>query len=240
LVGFICVIIAACGSGARNGHAPVLLFSGTGTTSGDVAAIETILDRNHLAYATATSAQLNRMTAAQLLTYRLVIVPGGNFIDMGASLTPQTATKLRNAVQQGVSYLGICAGAFLAGDGRGYYNSLNLTSGVRFGFYSAETRGIRKAAIAIADVHDLAVEQYWEDGPELAGWGNVVAKYPDGTPAISEGASGNGWVILSGVHPEAPESWRRGMTFTTSAAVANALAGILIQAALTRTSLPHF
>ena len=32
----------------------------------------------------------------------------------------------------------------------------------------------------------------------------MVGKYPDGTPAIVEGTFGNGWVILSGVHPEAP------------------------------------
>ena len=84
------------------------------------------------------------------------------------------------------------------------------------------------------------IEHYWEDGPELTGWGTVVAKYPDGTPAVVEGTSGRGWVILAGVHPEAPEEWRRGMTFTTPATVANSYAGTLVQAALTRTSLPHY
>lgn len=49
-----------------------------------------------------------------------------------------------------------------------------------------------------------------------------------------EGPSGNGWVILTGVHPEAPENWRRGMTFSTPASVANAYAGTLIEAALHR------
>jgi len=67
-----------------------------------------------------------------------------------------------------------------------------------------------------------------------------VGKYPDGTPAIVEGSSGKGWVILSGVHPEAPASWRTGMTFTTSVAVDNAYAGTLILAALNGTSLPHY
>jgi glutamine amidotransferase-like uncharacterized protein len=67
-----------------------------------------------------------------------------------------------------------------------------------------------------------------------------VGKYPDGTPAIVEGSSGKGWVILSGVHPEAPENWRGGMTFTTPASVDNAYAGKLIDAALHRTLLPHY
>ena len=174
------------------------------------------------------------------MAYRMVIVPGGNFMAMSASLTPRTTAAVHDAVQAGVNYLGICAGAFLAGDGRGYYNSFNLASGVRFGFYSAENRGIRKAAVAIARVDAPPIEHYWEDGPELTGWGTVVGKYPDGTPAVVEGISGQGWVILAGVHPEAPETWRSGMTFATSASAANAYAGTLIQAVLTRTSLPHY
>ena len=232
--------ITACDPPAPGGRAPILLFTGRGTSAGDVAAVERILEQNHLEYATATSRQLNRMSASRLIALRLVIVPGGDFIDMSASLTPRTTANLHDAVQHGVSYLGICAGAFLAGDGRGYYNGLNLTSGVRFGFYAGLARGVRKAAVAVAGVDAVPIEQYWEDGPELTGWGAVVAKYPDGTPAVVEGTSGRGWVILVGVHPEAPDTWRRGMMFTTPATVANAYAGTLVQAALTRSSLPHY
>jgi glutamine amidotransferase-like uncharacterized protein len=240
LVWLLPVSLTACDPPARRDRAAILVFTGTGTSAGDVAAVERVLDHNHLEYATATSQQLNRMDAAQLMTYRLVIVPGGNFIAMSASFTPQTTARVHDAVQLGVSYLGICAGAFLAGDGRGYYNSFNLTSGVRFGFYAAETRGVRKAAVAVAGVNAVPIEHYWEDGPELSGWGTVVGKYPDGTPAVVEGTSGHGWVILVGVHPEAPETWRRGMAFTTPASVANAYAGTLVQAALTRSWLPHY
>jgi glutamine amidotransferase-like uncharacterized protein len=198
------------------------LFSGEGTSRSDVAAVTRILEQHHLQFATATSSQLNDMSESQLMAHRLLIVPGGNFIDMSAGLTSQTTARIRGAVQQGVNYLGICAGAFLAGDGRGAYNSLDLTSGVRFGFYGAETQGIRKAAVMVTDVNASSIEHYWEDGPELTGWGEVVAKYPDGTPAIVEGAVGQGWVVLAGVHPEAPDSWRRGMRFTTPATAANA------------------
>ena len=111
---------------------------------------------------------------------------------------------------------------------------------MRFGFYAAERREIRKAAVAIVGVDGLSIDHYWEDGPELTGWGAVVAAYPDGTPAVVEGQSSKGWVILSGVHPEATEAWRHGMTFTTPARVANDYAGMLIEAALHRTMLPHF
>jgi len=219
--------------------APILLFNGTGTSPNDVAAIEEILRTSHLSYSTINSSQLNGMGELQMRGYRLLIVPGGNFIDMGNSLTPGTAANIRNAVQNGLSYVGICAGAFLAGNST-YYNGFNLTSGVRFGFYAAENQGIRRTAVAIATAGAPTLDQYWEDGPQLAGWGAVVGKYPDGTPAVVEGTFGSGWVILSGVHPEAPERWRHGMTFTTPASEDNAYAGMLIQAALNRTSLSHY
>lgn len=66
-----------------------------------------------------------------------------------------------------------------------------------------------KAAVPIAIAGTPTVEQYWEDGPQFTGWGEVVGKYPDGTPAIVQGECGNGWVLLCGVHPEAPDAWRR-------------------------------
>ncbi len=230
--------LTACAPPASNDAPPILLFNGIGTSPNDVKAVEAVLKDRHLKYATVNSQQLNTMSEAQLMSYRLMIVPGGNYITIGNSVTPGTATKIHNAVQSGLNYLGICAGGLLAGNASS--NSLNLTSGVRVGFYAEVNRGIHKAAVAIAGVGTPAVEHYWEDGPQFTGWGAVVGKYPDGTPAIVEGTSGKGWVILCGVHPEAPENWRRGMTFTTPASVANAYAGTLIDAALHGTWLPHY
>ena len=222
LLAVVSLALTACAPAAPGSPPPILLFNGTGTSANDVAAVETILNDNHLAYSTVNSARLNRMGESQLMAYRLMIVPGGNFLTIGDSLTPGTTANIHSAVQGGLNYLGLCAGAFLAGHGS--YNSFNLTSGVRFGFYSAENLGIRKAAVAIDGVDTPPLEQYWEDGPQLAGWGAVVGRYPDGTPAVVEGTSGKGWVILSGVHPEAPATWRRGMTFATPASVDNAYA----------------
>ena len=86
--------------GVRSGGpAPILLFNGTGTSPNDVAAVETILNSNHLNYSTVNSSQLNRMGESQIRGHRLLIVPGGNFIDIGNSLTsaqPRTfATRYR-------------------------------------------------------------------------------------------------------------------------------------------------
>jgi glutamine amidotransferase-like uncharacterized protein len=204
----------------------------------DVKAVEAILKQRHLEYDLVNSRQLNGMSESQLMAYRLMIVPGGNYLTIGNSLTRAATTNIHNAVQGGLNYLGICAGGLLAGNAS--CNSLNLASGVRFGFYAVVNRGIHKAVVPIEAAGAPPLEHYWEDGPQFSGWGDVVGKYPDGTPAVVEGTSGKGWVILCGVHPEAPEAWRRGMSFTTPANQANDYAGTLIDAALHGTSLPHY
>ncbi|MGA8807010.1 MAG: BPL-N domain-containing protein [Thermoanaerobaculia bacterium] len=217
---------------------PVLLFNGTGSSPNDVAAIETLLTESRISYSTVSSTQLDDMSASRLRAHRLVLVPGGDFTRIGTGLKKETSTKLRDAVQHGVSYLGICGGAFFAG--RSPYNGLNLTSGVQFGFYSAEARGVRKTAVLISGAGTPTLDQYWEDGPQLSGWGAVVGKYPDGAPAVVQGQYGNGWIILTGVHPEAPENWRGEMEFTTPASVDHAYAVTLIRSAMERRPLPQF
>jgi hypothetical protein len=231
-------VLTSCAPQAPSSVPPILLFNGAGTSANDVAAIEAILNANQLEYTKASSSQLNGMSMSQLMAYRLLIIPGGNFIAIGDGLTSSTTANIRSAVKGGLNYLGICAGAFLAGHGP--YNNLNLTSGVGFDFYAAESRGIRKAVVAITGVDTPTLEHYWEDGPQLTGWGAVVGKYPDGTPAIVEGTCGKGFVMLIGVHPEAPAKWRTGMSFTTPASVNHAYAVTLIDAALHRIWLPHY
>jgi len=162
------------------------------------AAIEAILKQNHLVYVRVNSEHLDAMHPSQMQAYRLLIVPGGNFVDMGNSLTADTTAKVHDAVTSGLNYLGICAGAFLAGSYPAPYKSFDLTAGVKFGFYSAEMNGVRKASLRITTAEGPALDQYWEDGPELSGWGDAVAAYPDGKPAVAEGFAGNGWVILTG------------------------------------------
>lgn len=217
---------------------PVLLFDGTGTSS-DVAAVEAVLAGLRVGYTTADSARLNAMTEPQLGGYKLIIVPGGNSIDIGESLTANAVANLRGAVQQyGVHYLGICAGAFFGG--YSVYNGIDLTGGVSFDFYSDEFRGIHQELAEISFPSSSALDVYWQDGPQLSGWGNVVAKYVDGTPAIVEGQSGAGFVIFTGVHPEAPGGWIGSMTMKTPISVDHAYAGSVIKAALDGTPLPHF
>lgn len=236
---FVLIAMVYTGCSRHTSPTPILLFNGNGVSVNDVAAIKTILDQESIGYATVNSAELNRLSRQQLAKYRLLIMPGGNFITMGKSLDTATGANIRYAVQHGLNYHGICAGAFLAGKSA-YYNGFNLTSGTTFGFYAVENQGIRKAAVPISSADGATLEQYWEDGPQLAGWGTVVAKYPDGTPAVAEGKYGKGFVLLTGIHAEAPEYWRGGMVFKTTAEQDNAYAAKLIRAALDGRELPHY
>jgi glutamine amidotransferase-like uncharacterized protein len=236
-------VIAAC-SPASPGPpkaASILLFNGAGTSPGDVTAIEAILKARGLDYAMANSRQLDAMSASDLKAYRLLIMPGGNFVKMGQGLGPSTSVTIRGAVNGGLNYLGVCAGAFLAGASppNGLYNGFNLTGGARFSFYAISAQGVRKAAVKVQPAGAPAADHYWEDGPELSGWGDVVARYENATPAVVEGKVGAGFVVLSGTHPEAPESWRRGLAFKTPASADHAYAAELIDAALNGVALPH-
>lgn len=251
----VTITLTGCGSSAwpgattPSGHValsspgtttpPVLLYIGNGTSSSDVSAVESSLNTLKLTYATANTSQLQGMSETQLKAYKLFIVPGGNSITIGNALSSSTTTNVRNAVSNdGLHYLGLCAGGFFGG--YSIHNGLNLTSGAWFNFYGDENKGIHKEAVEISFPTGAPLDIYWQDGPQFTGWGKIVGKFPDGTPAIVESSFGKGWVLLSGVHPEAPASWRTGMNFSTPLSTDLAYAGTLITAALNATSLPHF
>jgi len=224
----------------RSSTAQILLFNGSGTSSSDVSAVESLLSGLRLAYSTANTNQIEGMSQTQLEGYQLLIVPGGNSVTIGNSLSTSATTNIHNAViNGGLHYLGVCAGAFFGGYSK--YNGLNLTSGVWFNTYANNGKGTGKTAIEISYPDGLPqLDQYWQDGPQLDSWGEIVSKYPDGNSAIVEGTSGKGWVVLSGIHAEAPASWRTGMKFTTTVAVDNTYFETMVLAALNGTVLPHY
>ena len=235
-------LLTGCGQSTSvprdSGSSPdILLFNGNGVSRNGVAALEALLEANGFRYDTIDSPRLDALPDGRLREYRLFIVPGGNFEVLGQGLKRETVARVRAAVRDGLNYHGICAGAFFAGNSP--FNGLNLT-GVQFHFYAISSDGIRKAVVPIKTADGHTYDQYWEDGPQLSGWGDVVASYPDGTPAVVQGHLGVGWVVLSGVHAEAPEGWRESMRFRTSAEIDNAFAVTLIRAALERTALTQF
>src|SRR5262249_30445437 len=102
---FSCLTACAIRS-TSSGLPAILLFNGSGTSPNDVAAIEKILDENDFSYTTANSRRLNEMSESQLRAYRLLIVPGGTFEQIGNGLISTVAANFRNAVHSGLNYLG--------------------------------------------------------------------------------------------------------------------------------------
>jgi Biotin-protein ligase, N terminal len=148
----------------------VLLYTGTGTSSTDVAAVEAVLASLKLNYRTANTSQMEGMSESSLAAYRLLIVPGGNSITIGENLSRTATTNIHNAVvNNGLHYLGICAGAFFGG--YSIYNGLDLTNGVWFNFYADYNKGINKEAVELSFPHSSSMDMYWQNGRRRIGQG---------------------------------------------------------------------
>lgn len=219
-----------------NAVSMALLYNGTGSSATDVIALGNILASMGISYDLVNSAQLNAMPRATVAAYKLIVWPGGNSIDMGRSLTTTATANVKYAVAtMGSSYIGFCAGAFMA-ESSTLYNVFKLTPSY-FDFYNANLINIVRTTFADGRQRDLV---YWQ-GPWVNGFGTVVAKYPNGQAAIAQGKSGKGYVVVSGVHPEAPADWRYGMSTDGDGVQADIdYTRVLMNAAITKTALPRF
>lgn len=233
-----CFLLLSCrDSNSVQAKASVLLLNVSGSSPNDVAAIASILQQMRLRYTIVNENELNQMNQSNIEQYELIVVPGGNYIEMGNALTERITINVRGAVGNGVSYLGICAGGLLAG--KPACNCFDLAHGTRFEFYNLVIDSVHKAPVWI-DIKGVGRQHhYWEDGPTFVGWGEATATYPDQSPAVTRGSFEKGLVTLCGFHPEAPQSWRKGMEFSTSTATANNYARQLIQEALSATTRIH-
>ena len=81
----------------------------------------------------------------------------------------------------------------------------------------------------------------WYGGPVTPNTPHgVVARYPDGNPAISEMWSGNGFVILAGGHPTATTATLTALGVHSSDGAHQEVAWDMIQAALTQVPMGAF
>jgi glutamine amidotransferase-like uncharacterized protein len=220
-----------------------LVFSGSGTWSSEVTSIETILQANNVTFQDVGDDALNAMTVDQLGQFGMLVFPGGEGSEEAEGLTAQTHANIRQAVQQnGVSYLGFCAGSFIAvapapaagqdvSYGLGVVNAplLNEWSGAGDADYVLQEDTFSDGSQA---------NLLWYGGPVVPNT-NVIAKYSTGEPAINEQMSGNGLVVLSGVHPTADQAILDALGMTPDTGD-TAYAWTLMNAALTQTMLPHF
>ena len=194
----------------------ILLFNGIGTSVSDWKNLEQIIASMGLTYRLVNSSGLNAMSLSTLKTYGMILIPGGNSNTINSGLYKATKIRVRQAVRDGgVSYLGICAGAFAA---VGTDSLSNTTAYYGFGvaqgnylthWYPDGNSSLIAAVPKVTFADGSSRHLMWYDGPGTPEWSRgVIARYPNGRPAISQTWTGLGFVIVSGPHPEAPPSWQ--------------------------------
>lgn len=193
----------------------VLLFNGTGVSASDWQTTESIIQGQGLSYQLVNSAQINAMTLDEIADFGVIVVPGGSGGTIYSNVTADARLRIRQAVRErGVGYVGFCAGAWVA-----VGPEAETTQTASYGFAIAKGSVLsmfypngQAPTAAMVDVtfSDGGVRNLvWWGGPITPEWtGGVVARYDTGKPAISQTFAGKGLVVISGPHPEAPQSWR--------------------------------
>jgi glutamine amidotransferase-like uncharacterized protein len=222
---------------ARSSHTTdVLIYAGDSAAFGDPEAIQAIAEARGMTSKSVTSDELNQMSLDQLSQFGVIAWPGGYAGYMSQSLTQQARDTIRRAVQErGVGFVGFCAGAFIAvtPDTR---SGLSVVTAPQPDYYHLENEGTDDAMVNVKFTDGSLHELVWWGGPYLPEWkGGVIARYTDtNQPAIAETWSGNGLVILSGPHPEAPEDWRTKLSLSDLDGLDQNIAGQMLQAAETQ------
>lgn len=237
---------------ARTWKTDALLFTGAGTWGTEVASLEDILKEHGTSYDAVGSSELDAMSAEQLASYGMIIWPGGSGGTEAQSISAGTRVRIRKAVQEaGVSWLGFCAGAFVAvaptpADGGAPSYGLGIVNGPELDYYSREAwyqanggTDIEMATATFADGRKR--DLLWYGGPVTPETpGGVVARYSDGTAMISQIQSGKGFVVLSATHPTAPQSVRDEFGLKDPDGLDFDIVWELIQSALNAAPMPSF
>lgn len=232
---------------ARTWSTDALLFTGSGTWSSEVANLRAILSGGGTSFQEATSAQLNAMSLDDLARFGVLIFPGGSGGTEASSLTSQTHARLRAAVQvRGVGYIGFCAGAFIASApapavGGDVSYGLGVVEGPILDYYYLENQGT-SVAMTLASFPDGSTKDLlWYGGPVTPDVpGGVIAKYPDGSPMITQVWSGKGLAVLVGTHPTANQATLSALGVSSSDGTHQDFAWTLIRAAMLGQTLPAF
>lgn len=204
--------------GSNHDQVDALIFNGEGASDLDARSIASIFREHGRTYQLVNSPELDAMNLEDLKRFRMIVVPGGYGGQMSRSLQPETRERIRFAVvEQGVNYVGFCAGAFVAvgptplrGEAPDYGFSIVPHPQLLDYFYPNKDGDDDVAASLPIQFADGTQRQilFWGGPAILEVAGGVVARYSDGTPAIAQVRSGKGFVTISGPHPEGPQEWK--------------------------------
>ena len=220
----------------------LLIYHGTATATGDAEAIESIADDQGLSYRTVTSNELDAMSLDELADHGAIVWPGGYAGQMSSSLDRATRDRLKQAVRErGVGFVGFCAGAFIAVSPSTSWG-LSLVEQETLDYYHLEDEGVSYDMVDVQMPGGEASNLVWWGGPKLPEFsGGVIGRYTDTQePAIAQTWAGNGLLVISGPHPEAPTSWRSKLGLSDSDGLDQTIAADMILAALRSDPMPSF
>ena len=224
-----------------------LLFVGSGTWAAEVSALKDIMNSHGMSYQAVCESELNGFTLDDLGKFGMIIFPGGSGGTEAKSLTPATHGKLRQAVQEkGMSYIGWCAGAFIAAapapaPGQDVSYGLGIINAPVLEYYYLSNQGVELAMTLYEFADGRKRDIIWYGGPLTPNIpGGVVAKYPNGDPAITEAFSGNGFVMISAGHPTVSESTKTSLGLSDSDGSDQDIAWEMLDATLRRKPFKAF
>ena len=149
----------------------------------------------------------NDIKEGKLEQFDFLIISGGYTQEYMPALGEVGREAIRNFVQEGGAYIGICGGAYIASErvevpgrpqGLGIIDIENIRK---------SGRGMRKIYLnehPITQGLGRELEIYYQNGPEMVAKENVegIAKYKSGKFAIVASSFGKGRVICFSPHPE--------------------------------------
>ncbi len=231
----------------RTWQTDALVYGGDGVWQDEKRSIENILTERGATWKEVSSAELEAMSVDEIASFGLLIFPGGSGGTQTRSLSVETHVKLRQAIQErGVSYIGFCAGEWIAvapntppGEKAEY--GFGLYDGKVLDFYRLTNEGVETSILPLSFADGTKREVFWYGGPVTPDVpGGVVARHPDGTPAITQVWSGKGFMILVGPHPGASQAARESFGLQDPDGVDFDLEWTLFEAALHQKPLQAF
>jgi glutamine amidotransferase-like uncharacterized protein len=225
----------------------VLIYGGPGSWKAEVESLKEILYAHGATYEVLGPEQIDQLPVEQLLKYRLLLIAGGDAPTVRKSLSVEAHFRIREAVQKhGLNYLGFCAGAWLAVAPAPLPNEdviygLGVVEGPVLQQNYLWKNG-RAYGLDQTQFPDGAKRQLlWYGGPITPNISaGIIAKYADGTPAITQIWSGKGFVILSGLHPAANKKILNQIGIYNREAIAPELAWALLNGAIHQIPLSTF
>lgn len=143
------------------------------------------------------------------------IQPGGKSSKVSKTMNAALKQLIREFVYRGGGYVGFCAGGFYSTE------LISETGNPGLGMLPGKNHLYEEVQneIELPTLNWMGVNRkvYWEGGPyfippeskELYSSNyQILALYPNGTPATVSSRYGQGAVVVTGAHPESPRWWK--------------------------------